>query len=401
MRVDAFHHLSRPLVDDLRAALRGRSVLSVDAAIAYVQTGGTLWLHDELKRLKGLRRPVRLVAGVDMGITSAEALRHLIDVGVEAYVYRANGHAFHGKTVVMSDGRGPVEAFIGSGNWTYGGLVINSELTSHLVAETTADRRLLQSLADEIATLRANARRLRSPADLTRAVTDFSLPSELTARRRATDSGPRSASGHGRSVTSSLRPNRRSTLSASATAYQSSVFSRSRSAGIPRARTPRRGSAIPLPASVAPGAQLSTIYCMLNDVQVATTPGEVRLPMAALTIAPIFWGYPRQFTEMSRSSGTFHERFVRARFTSSNRVPAIVNRVRIYRYVERSEFRITSHEFRLRGREDDIVAITFSRGVMHCDVIRQGDPGYAAARASCTIVMPSGGRATPRYWGII
>ena len=140
---------------------------------------------------------------------------------------------------------------------------------------------------------------------------------------------------------------------------------------------------------------------MLNDVQVLTTPGEVRLPMAALTIEPGFWGYPGRFTIRSTASGTFHERVVRARFTSSNRNPTLATHVRIYRYVERSEFRITSHEFRLRGREDDIAVIAFRRGVLHCDVVRPGDPNYDAWRARCTIQMPSGGRAQPRYWGVI
>jgi hypothetical protein len=140
---------------------------------------------------------------------------------------------------------------------------------------------------------------------------------------------------------------------------------------------------------------------MLNDVQNPTTPGEVRLPMPALTVSPAFWGYPAKFSVMTTASGTFHERFLRAHFTSTNLPPATVNRVRVYRYVERSEFRMTSHEFRLRGSEDDIVVISFARGVMQCEIVRQGDPAYAARRAQCTIQMPSGGRPTPRYWGAI
>ena len=169
-------------MDVLRASLAARRVRAVDAAVAYVLTGGSLWLHDELSGLRNRGIPVRVVAGVDMGITSVEALQHLLDVGVEVCAYRARDHAFHGKTAVISDRRGPVEAFVGSGNWTYGGLVLNSEFTSHLVAESAQDRHLLADLTQEIESLRNNARRLASSADLGRATTDFRIPSEVTAR---------------------------------------------------------------------------------------------------------------------------------------------------------------------------------------------------------------------------
>jgi len=406
VRVKTYHHLAAPVLDDLRDALADPGATAVDAAIAYAQTAGTLLLHDQLRDLIRAKHRVRVVVGVDMRITSAEALKHLVDIGVDTYAYRASGHAFHGKTIVISDSEGPSQAFVGSANWTYGGLVNNSEFTSRLSARAQLDRRELESLVSEIGLLAANARRLRTAADVALAITDFGVPTEVEARRRASD---RPASGARALATSSLCPVKRSTISKDAAAYQRRVFAgttgggpgtRGGSGGRRRGTVGRPGT-VGLPPIPPAGAQFIAIVSIMNDVQVRNTPGELRLPLDALFLSPGFWGYPTRFQLKATAKATFHERFVRCRFTSTNAKTVVAKDVRIYRYLKRSELRITSHEFRHRGAEDDIVVIRFRGQLMDCEIVRKTDTSHAAWKSLCTIKMRSGGKPQPRYWGVV
>lgn len=370
---------------------------AVSAAVAYVQTGGTLVLHDELAELRSQNRSVQVVAGVDMRITSADGLRHLLDLGVETYVYRAHDHSFHGKTVVLSDSTGPREAFIGSANWTFGGLVLNSEFTMHVQARSSADRKQLLALAQEVDVLRTNARRVRVGASLRKAVRDFRIPSEAKGRSRASDRRP----GERPSIaTSALSASRSPLLSEAAVAYQRRAFQRNVSA---QRRVAGVGGGSALPSEVPAGADADRLVCTLNEVRSPNTPGEVRLPVSALHASPAFWSYPAAFSEThggKRGRVTFHERRVRCRFTSAGRQDTVAPDVRIYYYVERGEFRVTSHEFRERAAADDIAIFSFAGGTMLCRLVDQNDPEYSQLLPLCINVMPAGGaRARPRVWG--
>ena len=95
------------------------------ASIAFVQQGGVNAVSDELK---AVAKVTKFFVGIRNDITSVQALRRLLDLGVKVFVVdtASRSKIFHPK-VFLAKGKTTASAIIGSANMTFAGLHNNIE----------------------------------------------------------------------------------------------------------------------------------------------------------------------------------------------------------------------------------------------------------------------------------
>lgn len=367
----------------IQEQLRDSDIVESHSAVAYVQSSGALLLYDALLELRERGGSATVVTAVDQGVTTVEGLRVLMAAGVETYVYRASSHAFHAKSWTFSDSAGIRDAVVGSGNLTKGGLVRSVEIAVHLTASSSDDRLKLHDLKGLIEGLKPHARRLATETDLDMAVADFGIPRERQGRRTRVERRP----GEGRPSTSALSPSIPPALGTKAITLAAELVADAEAFATP-APTP----------SVSPrasaGADVDRIIVEANPLRRPHTPGELRLAVPSLRGAADFWGWPDEFTTTADVGRTYSERHVTGLFRSEGD-PDAVAQVRIYYYKERSEFRLTSAEFRSRGDQGDIIVIekpANGAADFAFTAVRSGDATHADLLARATETMPVSGR---------
>lgn len=130
------HLLSQPidgqLGEYLRENLKSPKFNKLEIAVAFAKNSGVLRLKKELEEFREAGGEIRIFVGVDMNVTSYEALMNLLSLANSLYVvHDENGQTFHSKIFSFS---GPEEGLliVGSHNLTGGGLWTNYESSVHL-----------------------------------------------------------------------------------------------------------------------------------------------------------------------------------------------------------------------------------------------------------------------------
>lgn len=129
------HLLSQPfngqLGENLKEHLQSRKFDRLNISVAFAKNSGVLRLKKELEEFRKAGGEIRLFVGVDMNVTSYEALINLLPLASNLYViHDEGGQTFHSKVFSFS---GPREGLliIGSHNLTGGGLWTNFESSIH------------------------------------------------------------------------------------------------------------------------------------------------------------------------------------------------------------------------------------------------------------------------------
>lgn len=99
-----------------------KSALEIKVLIAFLTEAGLTWLPSD-------KAPcAEFIVGIDLGITSPEALRHLQEQGACVRVFSEPGKMFHPKAIYLRTESGQF-LIIGSNNLTSGGISSNHELS--------------------------------------------------------------------------------------------------------------------------------------------------------------------------------------------------------------------------------------------------------------------------------
>ena len=120
--------------DDHEVAVN-RLLSTVDAealllSVAYVRNSGVERLQDALGEVS---EKTQVFAGIRNGVTSVQAIKSLLDLGIHPYLVDTASHniVFHPK-LYMAYNSTEAHIIIGSANLTYGGLVGNFEFGSYI-----------------------------------------------------------------------------------------------------------------------------------------------------------------------------------------------------------------------------------------------------------------------------
>ncbi|MBK7336708.1 MAG: NgoFVII family restriction endonuclease [Saprospirales bacterium] len=99
----------------------------IQCFVAFVSTGGLKNIIEELIAFKENGGEIKLYLGVNLNVTSKEALEQLLENGIESYVvYSPNNIIYHPK-IYAFEGDETKRAIIGSSNLTESGLFQNIE----------------------------------------------------------------------------------------------------------------------------------------------------------------------------------------------------------------------------------------------------------------------------------
>lgn len=124
--------------DDLREL--AETATEIKVLIAFLTEEGLRWLPRE-------KMPVSdFIAGVDLGITSPEALRTLQTNGAEVRVFHEPGRLFHPKAIYLKTEEGE-HLIVGSNNLTASGISSNHELATKSERNSDSEEAFVDFLA--------------------------------------------------------------------------------------------------------------------------------------------------------------------------------------------------------------------------------------------------------------
>lgn len=140
----------RRMLDVVRGVLQSASRISI--AVSFFRFSGFGLLADDLKEFQARGGKLRLLTSTYMQVTQPDALRAVLAFpNVDSRLHLAHladgrGHGFHAKMYVMDDE--PKECWIGSSNFTKGGLSTNVEANLRHVGATEVSvvQRLFEQL---------------------------------------------------------------------------------------------------------------------------------------------------------------------------------------------------------------------------------------------------------------
>jgi len=371
-------------------------------AVAFVKYSGLRHIAKALVEF-ARRGRIRISVGVDLGGTTLEGLKALLDcVGSsgEVWVYHnENGSTFHPKLFMFMAARGIAEMLVGSGNLTEGGLFTNYEIGLAMSLDP-ADAGQARTLRDAVAILdtwcdpsNGAARRL-DPALLQSLLDSGYIVREGSRRPPRPTAAPATASGGAGAPPRALFP----------------------STAVPRApAAPRWPLAAPplIPAGVAveqepaeePSGVSSIGFLMTlqrTDVGVGQVSAntsrrspEIFIPLAARDFAPDFWGWPTQFSADASKPGKMDRRGVRMWLGSG------VIEVNMMTWPAKHDFRLRCEALRSAGSVGDILRLEradSTRGFEYTvSIIVAGTPEHQRYLPLCTN-RAAGGRSN-KLWG--
>src|SRR4051794_23978987 len=112
---------------ELRQILSG-DVISVRCAISYVMRSGSAVVSGEVDRLIKAGCAIDVVFGDDFKLSESAALRHLIDLGCDLWLFTSEVHPnYHPKLWIVDYRDGTRTVVIGSANLSRAGLMANAE----------------------------------------------------------------------------------------------------------------------------------------------------------------------------------------------------------------------------------------------------------------------------------
>ena len=100
-----------------------RSALEIKVLMAFLTDDGLNWLRDTKAAC------IEFIVGIDLGITSSEAIRKLQERGAHVLIFKEPGKMFHPKAIYMRTEEEGELLIVGSNNLTGGGISSNHELS--------------------------------------------------------------------------------------------------------------------------------------------------------------------------------------------------------------------------------------------------------------------------------
>ncbi len=135
--------------------LDSRDYETLDIIVAFAKNSGVLRIKDSLEKFRARGGIVNVYVGIDLGVTSYEALTALLLYTNSLYVVHSeNGQTFHTKIYQFS-GKEKGLIVVGSNNLTGGGLWTNFESSAliPIYITSTADSEILKAKDEYIARL--------------------------------------------------------------------------------------------------------------------------------------------------------------------------------------------------------------------------------------------------------
>jgi hypothetical protein len=344
-----------------------------------------------MKAIKTRGAQVRFIVGVDLDGTSEEALRELLSWDIEARVVknRKPRHTFHPKIYVV-ERSGSADIIIGSSNLTEGGFYRNYECSAHISYGFPDDRNHYDAAL-------AKLRPFLDPVGTTVRILTGELIEQLRRQgtihpeREIERARRRTFAGRGRRARA--EPSAFGSEAITDPPPLSPALLSELVADVERERKRKRrrvgaGQKIVLKSRV----EISPIsfYMHLPKLQGTNIPGEARIPLAARDLAEEFWGWPSNYKkEPGRTGRVYWNWKPKWRIVdAANSAATTIDDVRMYEYVDSSDFRFYSSKLVQLGADSgDIVRIQrVSQGEVEyeCTLAKSGSATHAQFAGYCT-----------------
>jgi len=369
---------------------------------AFVGIQTLMRMKDQVIALREKPSDVRFVIGIDLGGTSQDVLRELLNWNVEVLIvkHRIAGHTFHPKLYVFQwDDK--AEIIIGSNNITEGGFFGNYEGAARITYKLPGD------LA-EFETACAALRPFIHPDGpvvyylteefLRELIGRSQVPTEAEARRRrritSRQTGKKpdtdAEKGHLFGVEDIEPP---PPLPAELLERLVKAVRRRRMAR-KQARKERAAAAEPpVDDKVTDALFAGAFYMILPTLQGDNIPGEGRIPLEAIELAKGFWGWPDEYTKdvsprAGRARVYWNWRPTWRLWSAEAPDNVAVQEVRMYMYENSSDFRFYARAIVNAGGDlGDVVRIqriAQPDAEYECVLARKGTAEYNQWVKYCT-----------------
>jgi hypothetical protein len=369
---------------------------------AFVGLQTVMRVKHQVLELKENRADLRFVIGVDLGGTSQEVLKELLEWGIDVRVVknRLPGHTFHPK-LYLFEWADHATIIIGSNNITEGGFFGNYESAARIIYKLPENDEGYALACDEL-------RRFLEPdgpvayqltADLLdKMIARGDIPTEAEARKgRDAAIKTRKAKGKkGESIYGTedisppppLPPDLLERL-------LKDVRARRKAFKKIAMKTAKKKAAVGMPIDdqVSDSLLPAAFYMTLPTLQGDNIPGEGRIPLEAIELAKDFWGWPDEYSkDVSPRAGqgrVYWNWRPKWKIWSVEAPDDVkVKEVRMYMYENSSDFRFYVRPLVDAGANlGDVVRIRRIAepiAEFECVLARQGTPEYDEWIKSCT-----------------
>jgi hypothetical protein len=299
--------------------------------------------------LKKAGAAVRIVTGIDLDGTSANALEEILSWKVDARVVknRRPGHTFHPK-IYLFERKTRADVLIGSSNWTEGGFYNNYESSVHVMYDRPDDEEDYRGALKSLEPFLEPGGPATKP--LTRELLDLLVRKKIVQSERDIQKNRRRAEA---SVAKQFRRGQSPfgedtiadppSMDADLLAELVRIFQKTRKRRIRRLPADRR-LVLKSALEITPIA----FYMHLPKLQGTAVarkkpiPGEARIPLEARDLAEEFWGWPDKYVRQShkREYWSWKPKWRIADAAAPDR--AVEENVRMYFYPASSDFRFYS-----------------------------------------------------------
>lgn len=392
---------SQTIGDKLTALLASRSPLfnRVWLVSAFVNRKVVVRLATYVAASRDAGAEIHFVVGIDFHSTSVEALREILALNIDAKVMKnpRTGHTFHPKLYLFEATGQRAVLLLGSSNLTDGGIFKNYEVAACLSLDLTGpDAALYQDLQSSLGIF------LNPDGPIVQPLTEDLIKVLIQRGDIVSEVGKKQARRQAAAV--ARRASRTTTIPPSpfGTEFVPSPPPLPDEPVRRVIKVSRQRLHETDPHEPASSYDITEFYMHLNKLQGPTIPGEVRIPVTARRIDRDFWGWPDQYQTEYRMQGRKSREY-----KSWKPLWRILNvdvpdqvyedEVRIYGYMDRTEFRFYSRRLVLMGADEfDVLRITRcdpeDEATFQCELARQGSPTHALWEDYCTQPMPNSKR---------
>lgn len=391
--------LGKVLSDMLDAAPSASRIYFVSAFVS-LQT--VMRVRHQVLELKDNGVDIRFVLGIDLGGTSQEVLKELLEWGIDVRIvkHRIPGHTFHPKLYLFK-WADHATIIIGSNNLTEGGFFGNYEGAARITYALPDESADFDSACGELGCFLEPDGPIayQLTADfLAELIARGDVPTEAEARkgRDIAAETKKSKKGKGEPIfgTEDIAPP--PPLPADLLErLLKDVRARRRAAKAVTKKSPKKKAVavLPIDAQVSDPLLPAAFYMTLPTLQGDNIPGEGRVPLEAIELAKEFWGWPDEYAkEVSPRAG--NER-VYWNWRPKWRIWSVetpndvaTQEVRMYMYENSSDFRFYVRPLVNAGGDlGDVVRIrrvAQAGAEFECVLARKGTPEYDEWIKSCT-----------------
>jgi HKD family nuclease len=374
---------------------------AVRIAVAYARASGVLRLAPALKRYRDRGGHVEVIVGVGRdSVTSRQALEILLDYSDVLYAFSNAATTFHPKIYLFRQGRQRAVAYVGSNNFTAGGLFTNYEACVELELDLTEPphRQMYRTIASVI----QRAKKATGLVQLIDAGTRIEtlaqqglLQDETRMARRARPPAGRDREDHHGGIAPPPPPPIDPTL-----LHRVPVVRRE-DVVVPPAERDRLSEG--LPSDVGAGENPAIFVMQLDNRDTRQRAGysaEAYIPIAARDANPDFWGWNEDYVP---SAAGHPEKRVNVLVRPAGGRMHVAENKRLWYYGARTEFRFNNRELIAGSAAGDLLVIFRSPGERsgvryeyEAVVVPPDHPAYEGYRAACV------NEASPmKCWGYL